>query len=393
MTATWLIFTIVSLLRHNVQPGRIAPRLQRLQVALRPRIHAWLAVLRAAHLLTDHLQPAPLFYQWLGWQPADQHRHVLRAWQTTPQHGKNRQLRKRIIQRLRRGHALLPSDQRDFPILTILGICAPEAGRLSSWGEMVLGLRMPLTPAPTAPWQLCAQTLTIPHPVKWALLWRLEQFLDPGAALAYPLDAVSLRLAAQRGEPQDLIAILEEGTGAPLPPELRAGILGQPSLQVSQGMLIEFSNPGELRQVRRSEFARPYLERVLSPRHVLVKAQDAGRLLCLLQRRGIHAHLPTPDEDSPAPKARRTHFTRAPLQPLGVPLPAREFIARAIRQQAAFEMHYLAPNAARSETRHITPLLMEERGGYTYLTAYCHTRKGNRVFRLDRMEIPGTVSA
>jgi len=40
-----------------------------------------------------------------------------------------------------------------------------------------------------------------------------------------------------------------------------------------------------------------------------------------------------------------------------------------------------------AERRRITPLLIERRGEFTYISAYCQTRRAQLTFRLDRMEI------
>ena len=69
----------------------------------------------------------------------------------------------------------------------------------------------------------------------------------------------------------------------------------------------------------------------------------------------------------------------------------RDFIAQAIRQQSAFDLLYHAPGGERPEMRRITPLLIEQRGAHEYVLAYCHTRKANHLFRLERMEVPGTL--
>ncbi len=43
------------------------------------------------------------------------------------------------------------------------------------------------------------------------------------------------------------------------------------------------------------------------------------------------------------------------------------------------------------ELSRITLLLSKERGGYTYLSAYCQDRRASRTFRLDRMEVADTI--
>jgi len=49
---------------------------------------------------------------------------------------------------------------------------------------------------------------------------------------------------------------------------------------------------------------------------------------------------------------------------------------------------YRAPGYP-AEQRRITPLIIEQRGEQTYVIAYCQTRRAQRTFRLDRIEVPG----
>ncbi len=62
------------------------------------------------------------------------------------------------------------------------------------------------------------------------------------------------------------------------------------------------------------------------------------------------------------------------------------FIERAIHTQESIDFDYQAPNR-NPEHRHVTPLLLEQRGLRYYLIAYCHKRRANRTFRLDRLKL------
>lgn len=59
----------------------------------------------------------------------------------------------------------------------------------------------------------------------------------------------------------------------------------------------------------------------------------------------------------------------------------------AIRQEATLDVMYRASGRHTSEPRRITPLLIEPRGSRIYLMAYCHTRRANRTFRMDRLQL------
>ncbi len=75
--------------------------------------------------------------------------------------------------------------------------------------------------------------------LRLAALWNLEKFLRPCSPGVYPLANCGLHL---QGDPHELIALLESGLQGELPKSVRANILGQPSVQIRQGIIIEFSD-------------------------------------------------------------------------------------------------------------------------------------------------------
>ena len=391
MNTILLVFSLVSVLRHTAQPARLIRGL----IPQNPlKISFWLALCRQARLINSGNHPTSTFYQWLDWSGEQQIHHLLEAWLTAPRNLKNRQLRARLLRRLQNHQPTRPSDQRELRALSALGIW--DGQTLTPWGEIILGLRPAIMPAALAGWQVQGNILQVHPPLDWKLLWQLEAFVLPTGPFTYNLEK---NRACQPGQAEKLVEILETGLRAPLPGDLRARLLGQPSLQTSTGLVLEFSDPAQLRQVRRSPTLRGHFERILSPRHILVDSQTAPRLLKLLERRGMYTYSPPPNStefssnlgEGPGEGA-RTHFPRRSLlQPLGPAQSLKGFIQQSIRQQAAFEMLYRAPNGERPEHHRITPLLIEERGGYTYIIAYSHTRRGQRTYRLDRMEVPGTT--
>ena len=404
MHGIFIVFSLLSALRHGTPTSQLWRVFQNLDQSLSPKTSFWLALCRQANLINHHEHPAALAQDWLTWPVDAQILHLFDAWEKAPLNRKERMLRWRLRLRLAQGRDLRPSDARLLPGLDALGITHQKS--LTLLGKAVLGLAGFPSPAPRLKWWLDEHILHVPHDPDWSLLWQLEAYLTPCASFTYSLDALSLRRASQRGEADRLLEILQKGLGSPVPPEIRAHILGQPVMKATSGLVLEFSDPAELRQLRRSEPLRGHFERVLSPRHVLVEEQNAQRLLKLLERRGIHASSTLPvdgeakQEKRPVPES-RTHFSRAGLlEPLGENIPILEFIRQSMRQQMAFDMLYTVPSARlslvgydadRPEVQRITPLLIEERGGYTYIIAYSHTRRGQRTYRLDRMEIPGTV--
>lgn len=74
-----------------------------------------------------------------------------------------------------------------------------------------------------------------------------------------------------------------------------------------------------------------------------------------------------------------------------LPEPAEEeliaFLQEAIDRQQPIDLLYQASQRSQPEYRHLTPMLLEQRGLRWYLIAYCHIRRANRTFRLDRMKL------
>lgn|GEM_PF-4127996 len=72
--------------------------------------------------------------------------------------------------------------------------------------------------------------------------------------------------------------------------------------------------------------------------------------------------------------------------------PADELIKAlqtAVDRNETVDVLYQASSKHSPEYRHLTPLLVESRGARYYLVAYCHTRRANRTFRLDRLKLCG----
>ena len=73
--------------------------------------------------------------------------------------------------------------------------------------------------------------------------------------------------------------------------------------------------------------------------------------------------------------------------PLGVPQSLQDTLQKAIDLQEGVDVLYQAAGRAAPEFRHISPLLIEKRHARVYLVAYCHNRRANRTFRLDRLKL------
>jgi len=72
------------------------------------------------------------------------------------------------------------------------------------------------------------------------------------------------------------------------------------------------------------------------------------------------------------------------------PQPEAEYLERlrlAIDRDASLDILYQATGKSLPEYRHLTPLLLEQRGPRWYLIAYCHNRRARRTFRVDRIQL------
>jgi predicted DNA-binding transcriptional regulator YafY len=68
-------------------------------------------------------------------------------------------------------------------------------------------------------------------------------------------------------------------------------------------------------------------------------------------------------------------------------LRAVSFLEQALAREESIDVLYQARGRSTPEYRHLTPFLVEQRGPRYYLIAYCHTRRANRTFRLDRLRL------
>jgi len=396
ISPTFTIFTILTELRRGTPPNKIWQVFQRLGARLVPRLPFWLHICQEAGLLNRSAHPTSHVRTWLTLPAHVQASRLLEAWQRLPRNKKDRIARQALLRRLKESAPLKPRDQRELPGLQALGIL--QKGKLTAWGRVILLGEPAPTPAPAKPWYIKSNHLVITFSPDWLPLWDLEKYLRPASPGRYPLQTADLRRAAQRGVAgngpedweQDLIRIIESGLKVPIPAGLRAAILGQPAIQVSEGVILEFSNPAELPHLRRSTLMRKHFERILSQRHASIRSQDAPRLLRLLEGRGLYACYHEESRGDGQFPDRRTHFYRSPGSiPMKNGQTVPGLLDEYLRLQMALDILYHAPGCARPEPRRITPLLVEKRGEQVYVTAYCHTRRAQRTFRLDRIEVPG----
>lgn len=390
------IFTILTQLRRGVPPAKIWVIFNHFGERLSPHMPFWLNLCSEAGLLTCVPSPHPSQYfgNRLVLPPEIQMRILIDAWLTMPCNNKDRIARRTFLRRLEQGLPFTYRDQRELPAMEAFGFY--REGQLTAWGKVVLLNE----PAPTyyapAPWNINERGLTIPFPPDWRLLWDLETFLTPDAPGVYPLDKKSLRRASQYSATKfgmdkwedALIRILEAGFKAPIPQSLRAAILSQSVLQITAGTILEFSDSNELALLRQSSVFRDYFNHILSPRHVCIDEKNVPRLLKILEQRGIHTQLPAEESAEALQSRPRAYFHHSAIPKLKDISPSTtNLLNKYLSLQQALDILYHAPGGVRPEHRRITPLLMEERRGQVYVIAYCHTRRAQRTFRLDRIEI------
>jgi hypothetical protein len=262
-------------------------------------------------------------------------------------------------------------------------------GRLTRWGVFFIKDEGVLpTPKPAKPCQIHNHRFVVSLPQHADLLWKLEKYLRPVSPGCYPLTRRALQLLEDN--PYDLILLLERGLQTEIPKGLKAAILKQPSIRVAEGIVLEFSSPAELKQLRRQPLFRKYIDEFLSPQRVLVSNDKADSFFKMLKRRGVCLDRNAGQVER---RRKRTYFQQVKqktmLEPVGRHVPIITILEKYRDLQQALDILYRAPGYP-PEHRRITPLDIEERGGHTYVIAYCQTRRAQRTFRLDRIKVPGT---
>lgn len=470
----WTVFSILSICRWQMRSvAHLSRALKQRGVQPQPRLKFWVHICRAAGLLDDTLplQPTLFATDFLKLPLLEQLDVLLNAWIHAAVYLPLSDRRAAMVERLKHwgssgfppGEAprFNPAFQRELPGLAALALWEgdglSELGRAYFSGQVLLQQKIVLPQRPNpAPWLIERSRLRVPFPPNWRMLWTLEQYLEPrpmerSAELVFSISDYLLRRAAGRGPIADLANLLERGTGRALPEKLRARLTEQPAIRLLNGTVIEFDDPEELARLHRARPLRNTYNEMLSPRHLLLSADQLAPALRWLKGKGLFEPVPIPEQeqdrpgDPPRPRpgftaAERTYLLSlvkmaAALNlpgspPLGLeqklekdlPAPLRAAAARRVKtarrqftlqdhtyqrdeslprpphpellailrecitRQEAVDILYEVPTRQPQE-RHISPLLLEQRGLNWYLVAYCHLRRTNRTFRLDRMAL------
>lgn len=389
---------------------------------------------------------APLWFaEPLGVQLSD----LLRAWHQLPSQPRQRDLRARLLDRLHAGATgkpvrLEPVYQRELVGLQAMGLYAK--GQLTPIGRVLITRQLDqLNSPPPASWTITGSILVAPMPTDWSLLWELEAFLEPISPGRYLLppagpgnEGEKLIQILEDGLAAPLPEEIREQLSAP--PAVR--LLTGPVLEFDDPtMLAQLRELPKLRrdlhqllsprhihlEANRAAQVMRRLQRFLPPPSTLHsdkwRVEGGGKLwagdqtlssgerayllslmlaaekinLPLSPPLGLTAKLESglPGHLRKAATRASEHLAEAPSVGHGLmeddtlpPPPAPqllETLERAIANAEAVEVLYHAPNRVAPEPRRLNPLLIEQRGLRHYLIAYCHTRRANRTFRIDRL--------
>lgn len=396
--AIYIIFTLLNAIRRGIERKNIWREFRRQGIALRPRLVFWVAICREMGLVKDFSSPNPSASRktrlhitgyartWLNKTTEEQMFNLIDSWQKAPKNYKLQLFRKKLLWKLKYVKPLTQKDQGALNGLNALGLIID--GHPTKYGEFFIkndgGLP---TPKAIEPCVIHEKHLIVPLPQHFDLLWSLEKFLRPKSPGVYPLTKHNLQFS--NADPYALIELIERGLRKPMPEQTKALILKQPSIRIADGIVLEFSSPTDLKQLRRQPAFRKYLDEFLSPQRVLVSKEKVRELIEMLSRRGANVYR---NEEQVQERRKRTHFTSQPntiSSPVGKDVSKLTIIENYKHLEQALDVLYRAPGYP-TEKRRITPMFVEERGGHTYVIAYCQTRRAQRNFRLDRMEIPGT---
>lgn len=340
---------------------------------------------------------------------------------------------------------LEPVYQRELVGLQALGLYAK--GQLTPMGQALLTRQLDqITPTPPTPWTISGLILIVPAPADWSLLWELEAFLEPISPGRYLLTQAAGQKAVGeklvRTLEHGLAAPLPEEIREQLsePPAVR--LLNGPVLEFDDPALLarlresprlrrdldQLLSPRHVHlEANRAAQIMRRLQHLTYIPHTSWNGNGLAQLavgapagfssgfssgerayllslvlaaekinLPLSAPLGLTAKLESglPGHLQKAAARALAHLAESPLTGHSLiedelpppPTPQLlETLQRAVTNAEAVEVLYHAPGRPAPEPRRLTPLLVEQRGLRHYLIAYCHTRRANRTFRIDRL--------
>lgn len=138
-------------------------------------------------------QKTASFADWLHLPLSRQWETALRAWARLPCDESARRRRARLL------HTAVchtAAERREAATLVHLGVWDPQDG-WTAWGRAALRAPARLASPHPRPWMLHPQSLEIPLPAHWPLLWQIEQWLTPESPGHYPLPSWTEPLASR----------------------------------------------------------------------------------------------------------------------------------------------------------------------------------------------------
>lgn len=415
-----------------------------------PDFRFWIRLCQSANLLDNVgvFRPTIFVPDWLALSNKDQLASLVDAWQFMPSDPYQQNVRKQLLETLLLSSELGPTYDRELKGLQSLGICDDEL--LTPLGAHLLsGEFIEDESEEKAPWVIVGDELQIPYPPNWRLIWELEKYLEPVDPGIYSLDSQSLRRASQQAKnfQHEFEQVLEKGLQNRLPIAIIRAVESQPVIKVFPGVLLEFSATEELLTLRENRSLRKKLSNIISPHHVHLDPWQASGILTQLKKRGLVADKDFEFLNAPeaigqnqfnqnekayllaliliceglaismgpppglvgkittglpvklrAAAARKSADCLNEVKPPTAWLPEDELppipeahvfrrLEEAIRKQEPIDILYRKTDRYQAEPRHLTPLVIEQRGLRFYLIAYCHTRRANRTFRMDRLQL------
>ena len=295
-------------------------------------------------------------------------------------------------------------------------------------------------------WSADNGCLTFATPNVWQL-FRILAFCIPHRTHAgtFGLAFAPDLIAAARARGMHPARDLRRALAAPLPPEIE----DQFEALLTRGRVFRFRHVTLLEAEDRAAFQplltdralRPYVTEWLSPRHAVIAENERVRLRRMFERRGMSIAA-APDTEHPY--SVRLLLTRRDIQtlvgalrvyrqmtvadggdvaaldslvttlehpltwreqreaeslavtfapnPTELPQPTADTgdaptrIEHAISAEADMTIIYRVPGR-QPEQRRVTPMQVYTENAQTYLVAYCHLRKAQRTFRVDRLQI------
>jgi hypothetical protein len=398
----------------------------------------------------EMLYPTMFAESWFSWPLYDQMNYLFKEWIEMAKDRKTKYNRKNLLQFIATKKKLNTTQKNELTGLQALGLCSGEiisnlgmaildnnskilTHNSEKWRIEKERLLISFPPNWSSLWNL--EKYVSPK-VQGVYLLNARNF------------RLAVQRGALENEPK-LLDIFRDELGSVIPESICKSLEAQAVIELKPGFVLEFSQPEELKRLRQVANLRSELDYVLSPRHVLINYFDGFQvinklyrrgllsenelitskyvslpnttpgylpnsdrsfmLLLLLVSKGLNIKLPTPpgflarltqemDDQTKASAIKHSNKILKELIPSSIENDEIdnhtqtdneliEIIQDIIDQEGSVDVVYQKPGVEGADIRHIRPLLIEKRGQRIYILAYCHDRKANRTFRLDRLKL------